>query len=318
MEQFLRSLSGWLPPTRERGGSIASFNKAIVDLAATLRELPDEEIALRFRRELQAMKASGVGLRDSPRLVAVFACIGEASRRALGMWPHPVQFTGACVLLSGRLAEMQTGEGKTLVAGLAATAMAGSGAVVHVISTNDYLAERDCEEMLPLFEFFGLTGACIQGEMEPDERRGVYRHSICYVSGKELVFDYLKDRLAGHGTMPTRVTQVRQLWASGSAAASENEPLIPALHFAIVDEADSVLIDEARTPMIISHEAPGLYELELLQWAIAAAGALVQGQHFRIAGARELELLPGAVEACPPLPENVRPVWRSVQWRTLL
>lgn len=318
VEQFLRSLSGWLPPARERGRSIASFNKAIVDLAATLRELPDEEVALRFRRELQAMKASGVGLRDSPRLMAVFACIGEASRRALGMWPHPVQFTGACVLLSGRLAEMQTGEGKTLVAGLAATAMAGSGAVVHVISTNDYLAERDCEEMLPLFEFFSLTGACIQGEMEPDERRGVYRHSICYVSGKELVFDYLKDRLAGHGTMPTRVTQVRQLWASGSAAASENEPLIPALHFAIVDEADSVLIDEARTPMIISREAPGLYELELLQWAIAAAGVLVQGQHFRIVGARELELLPGAVEACPPLPDNVRPVWRSVQWRTLL
>ncbi|WP_418132859.1 DEAD/DEAH box helicase [Variovorax sp. 375MFSha3.1] len=318
VEQFLRSLSGWLPPAREGGRSIASFNKAIVDSAARLRELPDEEIAQSFRTELQAMKASGAGLRDSPRVVAVFACIGEASRRTLGMWPHPVQFTGASVLLSGCLAEMQTGEGKTLVAGLAATAMAGSGAVVHVISTNDYLARRDYEEMRPLFEFFGMTGACIQGEMEPDERRGAYRHSICYLSGKELVFDYMKDRLAGHGTMPTRVAQVRQLWTSGSAADSNGEPLIPALHFAIVDEADSVLIDEARTPMIISREAPGLYEPELLQWAIAAARSLLQGQHFRLVGARELELLPGALEACPSLPENIRPVWRSTQWRTLL
>lgn len=106
VEQFLRSLSGWLPPARERGSNIASFNEAIVKVAAALRELSDEEVAMRFHSELHAMKTSGVGLRDSPRLVAVFACVGEASRRALGMWPHPVQFTGACVLLSGRLAEM--------------------------------------------------------------------------------------------------------------------------------------------------------------------------------------------------------------------
>jgi preprotein translocase subunit SecA len=317
VEQFLRNLAGWWPPGRESRKEVAAFGAAIDQCAAGLRELPDERIAQRFRDELQAMKIAVAPLRGSSHLAPLFACIGEASRRTLGLWPHPVQFTGACVLLSGRLAEMETGEGKTLVAGLAATAMAGSGALVHVISTNDYLARRDCEEMRPLFEFFGLTGAFIQGGMEPDERRAVYRHPITYVCGKELVFDYLKDRLAGHGTMPARVAQVRHLWAAASPGG-QAEPLIPALHFAIVDEADSVLIDEARTPMIISREAPGLYEPALLQWAMSAASALRQDVHFRISGLKELELLPGALQACPPLPADIRPVWKSPQWRTLL
>ncbi|MDR0777345.1 MAG: preprotein translocase subunit SecA [Azonexus sp.] len=318
VEQFLRSLQGWLPPGLERLADISAFNAAIAKEAEAMRESPDAAVAARFHEELGALKKSGVGLKDSQRVAAVFACIGEASRRTLGMWPHPVQFTGARVLLSGRLAEMQTGEGKSLVAALAATAMAGSGAVVHIISTNDYLARRDSEEMQPLFAFFGLNSAFIEGEMEPDERRISYRHAICYVSGKELVFDYLKDQLAGHGTLPMRVTQVRQLWASGAAGVGPSEPLIPALHFAIVDEADSVLIDEARTPMIISRESPGLYETELLKWAITAAGTLERGRHFKITGARDIELLPGALDACPSLPAEVRAVWRSPPWRSLV
>jgi preprotein translocase subunit SecA len=318
VEQFLRNMSGWWPPGRESRRDVAVFDTAIAQCAAELRKIPDVRIAERFRDELQAMKAANEGLHGSPHLAPLFACVGEASRRVLGMWPHPVQFMGARVLLSGRLAEMETGEGKTLVAAMAATAMAGSGAVVHVISTNDYLAQRDCEDMRPLFVFFGLTGAFIQSEMEPEDRRGAYRHSICYVSGKELVFDYLKDRLAGHGTMLTRVGQLRHLWAAGMPSGGQAEPLIPALHFAIVDEADSVLIDEARTPMIISREAPGLYEPAILQWAIGAANVLRRNVHFRITDARELEILPGALQVCPPLPAGARPVWKSPQWRTLL
>jgi preprotein translocase subunit SecA len=320
VEQFLRSLLGWFPPGRERLADISAFNTTIAKEAEAMRESPDAAVAARFHEELGALKKFGGGLRDFQRVAAVFACIGEGSRRTLGLWPHPVQFTGARVLLSGRLAEMQTGEGKTLVAGLAATAMAGSGAVVHVISTNDYLARRDSEEMQPLFAFFGLSSACIESEMEPDERRISYRHAICYVSGKELVFDYLKDQLAGHGALPSRVAQVRQLWTSDAAGVGTGpaEPLIPALHFAIVDEADSVLIDEARTPMIISRESPGLYEPALLKWAITAAGALERGKHFKITGARDIDLLPGALDTCPPLPAEVRAVWRSLPWRSLV
>ncbi len=313
VEDFLRGLGGFLPPGRESRRSIARFAQAVAQVAEKLRPQDDAAVVQRFRHEMRGLKALA---HDERRLAAVFACVGEASRRVLKMWPHPVQFTGARVLLQGRLAEMQTGEGKTLVAGLAATAMAGSGASVHVISTNDYLAGRDCDEMAPLFAFFGLSGACVRSGMEPDERRQAYRHNVCYVSGKELVFDYLKDRLAGHGVLPGRVSLLRRL--SAAEATGAESPLIPALHFAIVDEADSVLIDEARTPMILSREAPGVYEPEVLHWAITAAGTLRSGEHYRLVRVREIELLPGAVDHAGSVPPGVRPVWRSRPWRELL
>lgn len=316
IERLLHGLAGWLPPARASKRDINSFAERVSRGAVDLRGLPDHEVACQFHQHMQAMKSATDALRDVARLASAFACIGEASRRRLGLWPHPVQFAGARVLLGARLAEMQTGEGKTLVAAMAATAMAGSGAAVHVISTNDYLARRDCEEMAQLFAFFGLSSAAIQNDMEPDERRRLYRCNVCYVSGKELVFDYLKDRLAGHGRLPMPVAQVRRLWEEDGTR--QDVPLIPALHFAIVDEADSVLIDEARTPMILSREAPGLHEPALLQWAIAAGRALQKGRHFRVIGARDIELLPAALPSCPPLPEGVRAVWQSPTWRSML
>jgi preprotein translocase subunit SecA len=316
VEEFLVGLPGWLPPGRERARAIAGLAEQVAAVAQTLREADDAAVVQRFRAEFERAKQHQLSLGDAQLLAPVFACIGEASRRKLGMWPHPVQFAGARVLLTGRLAEMQTGEGKTLVAGLAATALAGSGAMVHVISTNDYLAQRDCEEMTPLFEFFGLSGGHVIGGMEADERRTAYRNSICYVSGKEVVFDYLKDRLAGHGAVSARVSQLRRMWQP--EASGDAQPLIPALHAAIVDEADSVLIDEARTPMIISRETPGLYETELLQWAIGAARTLKAGVHYKLREAREIELLPAAVEQAGLPPEGVRPVWRSATWREML
>ena len=316
VEEGLRNLRGWLPPRRESRRSVETFRRMVDGVAKEIAAADDAAVAQRFRSELQALKTAAAHRPAEKPLAAVFACIGEASRRRLGLYPHAVQFAGARALLGGRLAEMQTGEGKTLVAALAATAMAGAGASVHVVSTNDYLARRDCDEMSALFAFFGLSGASIQGGMPAEERQRAYRHDVCYVSGKELVFDYLKDRLAGHGELPARVTQLRRMVRADAGTAGE--ALIPALHFAIVDEADSVLIDEARTPMIISREAPGLYEPELLRWAVDAARRLEAGRHFTLAAGRRIELRAGAGESCPALPDGVRPMWRSVQWRDLL
>src|SRR5690606_6949398 len=161
----------------------------------------------------------------------------------------------------------------------------------HVVSTNDYLAERDREEMSPLFDFFALDSAHVIGGMEADDRQSAYRKAICYAAGKEIVFDYLKDRLAGHGLLPARVSHVRQLLATQDAAGSL--PLIPALHYTIVDEADSVLIYEARTPMILSREAPGVHEPDVLRWAIEQAGALLPERDFTIDAAQhQVTLLP--------------------------
>ena len=321
LERFIHDLPGWWPARRLAGADVARLDRAVLATAAQLRAQPDSAIRDRFVAELSRLKAAGRRAADSPALAAALACVGEASRRCLGLWPHPVQFSGARLLLAGRLAEMRTGEGKTLVAALAATLMAGAGARVHVVSTNDYLAERDRDTVAPLLAFFGLACGCVKAGMSPTERRAAYACGVCYVSGKELVFDGLKDRLAGHGLAPVAVARLQGLCNGANAPADANpdaRPLIPAYHFAIIDEADSVLIDEARTPMILSRPAPGWHEPALLHWATAAAAKLSPGLHFRLVASRQIELLPGALAACPPLPAGVRAVWRSVPWRELL
>jgi preprotein translocase subunit SecA len=297
--------------TLRMGASVAAAAKPLqaMDDLSIRRQFDETVQALRLLDRLQVL--------NEPAMAQAMACIGEACLRRFGFRPHPVQVAGAEVLLRGRLAEMNTGEGKTLVAAIAATVMAAAGAAVHVVSTNDYLAKRDSEEMLPLFQFFGLSAGFVIGGMEDDERRAAYRHPICYVAGKELVFDYLKDRLAGHGLLPTRVAHLQQLGAE-AAVEHHRPPLLPALHFAIVDEADSVLIDEARTPMILSREAPGLYDDKLLHWAIEQARRLVPDRHYRIMEHRQVELTPAALLACDLLPQDVAPVWTARTWRELV
>lgn len=284
----------------------------------SLRTLSDEQLRMQFDQAVQAISPlQHLALLKHPAFAQLMACVAQACQRCLGFTPHPVQLAGVEVLLAGRLAEMNTGEGKTLVAAMAATVMAATGAAVHVVSTNDYLAQRDAQEMQALFRFFGLSAGFVIGGMEDEERRPAYRHPVCYVAGKELVFDYLKDRLAGHGLLPTRVAHLQQL-GSETTRPSMQAPLIPALHFAIVDEADSVLIDEARTPMILSQETPGLHEEALLHWAMAQARQLALGQHFRITVHRQVELLPTAWAACAPLPDGVARVWASRSWQEMI
>jgi len=315
IEDFLRNLRGWLPPARCSRGEVARLHAAVQAARAPLATAGDAVVSTRFAQAVRRLR-SGAGTLDALQLPIVLACVAEASLRRLGLDPHPVQLAGARALLSGELAEMQTGEGKTLVAALAATAMAGSGAAVHVVSTNDYLAQRDAQEMQPLFEFFGLGAGFVRGGQSELQRRAAYGQPICYAAGKEIVFDYLKDRLGGHGVLPSRVAQLRDFVAPVAAPAAV--PLIPALHFAIVDEADSVMIDEARTPMILSRDAPSLFEPALLQWATAAARALEPGRHFRVDAARVLELLPAALADAPPLPADLPPSWQSPTWRQTL
>ncbi len=312
-ELMLRNLIGWLPPKKLGRNEIDNFAKKINQKAAQLKSAEDNDIRQALQQGLEGLKRQHGSKQD---LILVFASVVEGIRRSLGLHPHPVQLTGAHILLTGRLAEMQTGEGKTLVAGLAATIMASSGASVHVISTNDYLAERDCEEMEPLFNFFNLTSGYVKGGMEIDDRQISYSQQICYVSGKEVVFDYLKDRLAGHGLLPSRIVHVKRL---ASKQHNQHKPIIPALHFCIVDEADSVLIDEARTPMVISKETPSVIEPELLNWAIAQARRLVINQDFVLDIAQhDVELAQQLVTSLDPIPEVVRPVWFSLQWQRMI
>ena len=200
--------------------------------------LSDEELrakTVEFRERL----AQGESLEEM--LPETFAVVREAGRRVLDMRHFDVQIMGGQVLFEGRIAEMRTGEGKTLVATLPVYARALEGRGVHVVTVNDYLARRDAEWMGKIYEFLGMTIGIIQHGLEPHERRAAYNCDITYVTNNELGFDYLRDNMA---------------WQFEDLVQRE-------LYFGLVDEVDSILVDEARTPLIISgpsQESTDLYD----------------------------------------------------------
>ena len=240
----------------------------------TFRALSDAELCGWLPRH--ARRNWGEVARPGDALADGLAAVRELARRSLGMEPYPTQLLGAAGLLTGRLVEMQTGEGKSLTAALAATLAAGSGAPVHVVTVNDYLAQRDAEEMSALYARAGLTVGSIVTGLSPDQRRQQYDCHITYCTGKELVFDYLKDRSAFGADVSEKRHRLSQ-WVSQGA---QERPLLRGLHFAIVDEADSIFIDEARTPLILAAKiGPGTNDSHFSA-ALALAGQLEEDLHY--------------------------------------
>ena len=202
-------------------------------------KLSDEELKDKTR-EFKKRLEDGATLDDL--LPEAFATVREAAKRVLGMEHYRVQIIGGIILHQGRIAEMRTGEGKTLVSTLPAYLNALEGKGVCIVTVNDYLAKRDAEWMGQVHEFLGLKVGVVLGGMDNDERREAYGCDITYITNNELGFDYLRDNM---------VIYKEQLVQRG-------------LHYAIIDEVDSVLIDEARTPLIISGQSgksTKLYEL---------------------------------------------------------
>ena len=199
-------------------------------LDADMQKLTDEELRNKTR-EFKQRLAEGETLDDI--LPEAYAVVREGAVRSLGMKHYRVQLIGGVILHQGRIAEMRTGEGKTLVATLPAYLNALEGKGVCVVTVNDYLAKRDADWMGQVHRFLGLTVGCVLNDMTNDERREAYNCDITYITNNELGFDYLRDNM---------VIYKEQLVQRG-------------LHFAIIDEVDSVLIDEARTPLIISGQS---------------------------------------------------------------
>ena len=246
---------------------------AAMALEAAVQPLADGEIAQQLRHHARLMWPGGI--RDRHHAPRALALVREAAWRSLGLKPFATQLSGAACLLNGQLAEMRTGEGKTLTAGLAAAVAACAGVPVHVATVNDYLAQRDAEEMKPLFELLGLRVGSVIAGMSPPARRESYRCEIAYCSAKELVFDYLKDH-AAVGSAASRL----QLRLHGLLGRKAPALLLRGLHFAIVDEADSVFIDEARTPLILSETLGPGGSHELYVQALEVAQAMQSGVHF--------------------------------------
>jgi preprotein translocase subunit SecA len=236
--------------------TVASINA----LEPAIEKLSDEALAAKTP-ELRARVAAGTALEEV--LPEAFAVVREASKRVLAMRHFDVQLVGGLALHEGKIAEMRTGEGKTLVATLPSYLNALTGQGVHIVTVNDYLARRDAEWMGRIHRFLGLTVGVVVPQMDPAEKQAAYRSDITYGTNNEFGFDYLRDNMA---------TQVTERFQRG-------------LNFAIVDEVDSILIDEARTPLIISGQAEDSTDLyrrinELVPYLVKQADEKGEGDYW--------------------------------------
>ncbi|MDX6805809.1 preprotein translocase subunit SecA [Terrihabitans rhizophilus] len=317
----------------------SALDKAVLDFAGRFRGALSRGDMRRMNRvvqrvmeqegELQGLDAGALDaavhalrldLRRAPELSALtdtqlaraFGVVREVSGRFKGQRHRGVQIMGAFAMMRGRLAEMSTGEGKTLTATLAAGTAALSGRPVHVVTVNDYLARRDAELMTPVYRALGLSVGIVISGQKPEERRAAYACDITYCTNKELAFDYLRDRMV----LGQQDSNVR-LKLEGLAGASRTRDLrLRGLHVAIVDEADSVLVDEARTPLVISENADGDVDAAVIAQAMELAAKLETPRDYLVhIDERRISLTQAGNERVREVAEPLGGVWRGTVMR---
>lgn len=277
----------------ERKNRDLSRNKTVADIhlrQSRIEGLDDEEL-LTKSRELKYWASSGTNLRKL--IPEVFALVSEVSKRTVGMKHFDVQLLAGIELAKERIAEMQTGEGKTLTATLPVYLFALAGKGVHVSTVNDYLAKRDSEFVSPIFERLGLSVGVVQAEDTPDARRIAYSKDVTYGNSKEFGFDFLRDRMA------IRAANGNEDHATGV--------VMRGLNFALVDEADCILIDEARTPLIIGITNPKQEDVsaDCYRWASEHAAEFVENEDFRVdEQTSQVHLKPAGIHKLRSLPQN--------------
>jgi len=252
------------------------------------------------------------GYSDPALAGEAFALVREAASRTIGQRHFDVQLVGGWALLNGMIAEMDTGEGKTITATLAAATAALSGRAVHVITVNDYLAERDSEWMRPVYEALGITVGCIRNGLDPALRRAAYNCDVTYCSNKEIAFDYLRDRMVLGGRPRPIALRLEAL----SGTAKRDRLLLRGLQFAIVDEADSVLVDEARTPLILSAAADHSQDEAIHRQALDLAKQLSAADYE--VGDQGVELTESGGARLARLGESLTGIWKGPRRREQL
>jgi preprotein translocase subunit SecA len=301
-------------PARDRLRDPARALQRIVGLVERhdrlLRTVADGDLAVQARGMRVRLRRDGF----TPELVGQsFALVREAASRTIGRRHYDVQLMAGWALVQGKMAEMETGEGKTIAATLAASAVAFAGYPVHVITVNDYLAQRDAEEMGPLYRFLGLSvGAVVQGMPKP-ARRQAYACSVTYCTNKELAFDYLRDRVA----LARRSSRLHlSLEKLRGRAARDEELVLRGLCFGLVDEADSVFVDEARTPLILSSSVGAADEKAQCEQALVFARQLSAGGDYVIdLAGRSVSLTAAGRDKVSDLATHLDGVWTSVRAR---
>lgn len=285
--------------------------EAILLAAADYRALDDAALRVHLLGLAAECRLLGSGADEtaSPALAAALGGVALAVERVHGFMPHVEQVMGALTLLEGRMAEMATGEGKTLTAAMAAVVAAWRGLPCHVVTANDYLARRDAEIGQPLFAFCHVSAASVNGDSAPPARAAAYSHDIVYCTAKELLGDYLRDGLA-LGKNPSETRYALAIARAGGRGGNDGV-VLRGLFQAIVDEADSVLIDEAVTPLIISAQRPDDLLEQAAHDAVHLARQMQSGSDYRIERAlRHIELTNTGRERLEELANAMAPFWR--------
>lgn len=275
VDQFVNGFVGWAKNRRRVLARLKAQAQRIEKLEPEIHNLG----ATRFREAVGEMRdLARLGRLEGDAMDRAMAVIREGALRAVGMRPFMVQIMGALAMTEGLIAEMATGEGKTLTASLAVSLWAWSGRPVHVITVNDYLVARDAEEMGPVYEILGLNVGHVVHETSPSERMEHYRRSVVYVTSKELVADFLRDQIA-LGNLRTSTQTAVGMLINGPQRA---RLMVPGLFKVIVDEADSLLVDEGVTPLIISNSPDAEGNATLYREADELASFMENGRDFTI------------------------------------
>lgn len=291
---------------------IANLAEAVVAESERFKALKNEALKAELRDfRQQFRRRTSV---DDTTLVTALAAIREAASRKTGLRPYREQLMGALALYKGYLAEMATGEGKTLTASLAAILNGWSGLPCHVITVNDYLAERDAKWFEDLFAFCKVTVGHVISGMESQERKRNYRRDVVYTTSKEICADFLRDRIQLSTVKESTRCALRKLLNPRGSHA--DRLILRGLHTAIIDEADSVLIDEAVTPLIISRQNNNKSLCGAARIASRIARNLERDKHYTVDLLyKEVTLLDSADEVIEPVIETIPAEWRNLARR---
>jgi len=288
-----------------RFGQPARFARSVERLEGAYRELSFAELDQRIDSlRLEAVR-SGI---NRQYLCESFAAIRELSGRHLGMRHFHKQIVGGWALMQGMVAEMETGQGKTLTATLAAGSTALAGIPTHVITVNEYLATRDAQTMAPLYNALGLSVGVVTADMSEPEKSEVYQNDIVYMTNKQAAFDYLRDRMVMGEHPSSLYLQVEKLLEESPRT---DRLMMRGLCFAIVDEADSVLVDEAVTPLILSAPARQKDKTRIYEQALALAGQLEEEDYLEIENENYISLNPSGKKRLESLGTELGGLWQG-------
>lgn len=311
LDSLAHGLSGIAKRYSRSSSRLLREASKIHNQADAIRSISDEELASRIKERRWQFQRREKG--KSPSFSGALVLISEAADRILGLRPYPVQIMGSLSLLENFLIEMATGEGKTLTAAMAAVVASWKGLPCHVVTVNDYLAQRDAQQMANYFSFCGVTSGYVTGTMSPLERKQNYDCDIVYTTSKEMLSDFLRDRLKiGVWQDPSR----RMIRSMLETDTKTEELVMRGLGSVIVDEADSILIDEAVTPLIISRHTENKLLEKAVKIALEIALGLTAGTHYKVNYKyKDIRFTPKGIVAMAEATQLLPGMWRGAARR---